>query len=97
MAIEYLKDASSDAFAFERHHQRDAGIMALPVYGNPPRDQPQFPNGGTDQFTRPVPVPCRIVRLHAPIETVIIVWHAAKSGAAPIVPNPYLFDPNLVF
>ena len=96
MPLEFMKDASSTHFAFERQRSRNAGTIALPVYGNPPKDNQDWPNGGTS--SAPVAtVPCRIVRLHAPIESMIIVWTAAKDGAAPVVPNPYLFDPNLIF
>ena len=90
MAIEFLKDATSDVFAFERQHYRVGGTIALPVYGNPAKDKQTVANGGA------TPVNCRIVRLHAPMELMSIVWNCVKKGAA-IAPNPYLFDPNLIF
>jgi hypothetical protein len=98
MPIEILADASSNVYAAERQHYRNAGTIALPVYGNPPVDNPQYPNGGTDATgTGAIATPCRIVRLHAPVEWMIIVWQTVKTGAAPVVPNPYLLAPNLVF
>lgn len=91
MALQFLTDASSRVFAFERNQYRNSGTIALPVYWMPPSDDPVNPNGGQP------PMPCRIVRLHGPIEVTTIVWQMVKEGQAPYVPNPYLFDKNLIF
>lgn len=96
MSIEAKKDACSTQFAFVKRHSRISGVIALPVYGNPPADNPKYPNG-TNPINAAVLTPCKIVRLHAPIENLVVTWTATKEGAAPAVPNPYLFDTNSVF
>lgn len=88
MPIENLTGADSTHYELERQHYRNAGTIALPVYAVPTADDPTTP--GTNAA-------CRIVRLHSPIETVVISWTAVKEGAPPKVPNPYLFDSNLIF
>lgn len=98
MPLEFLQDSESVQFAFTKARARNSGLAALPVYGNPSKDSPTYPNGASDERgTDATAIPCRIVRLHAPIETMVISWTATKRGAAPIVPNPYLFDKNSVF
>lgn len=91
MSVEYFQDASTAYYAIERDHFRDAGVMALPVYGAPSQDRYDLPNGGGTPFS------CAVIRTHAPIETMIIKWAAVKEGQAPYVPNPYLFNNNYVF
>jgi hypothetical protein len=96
--IEKLADAQSNVFAFEKQHYRNSGVISMPCYGVPAADNPKYPNGGTDaNGTGATAVPCRIVRLHAPIEELVVVWNCLKEGEAPVVPNPYLFDKNAVF
>jgi hypothetical protein len=90
VAVEILIDANSIVFVVERQHGRNAGLVGVPVSGTAtiPADDPAKPGPAID---------CEIVRLHDPIETMTIKWTAVKEGAAPLVPNPYLFDRNLVF
>lgn len=55
---------------------------------------------GRDEGIEQIPTAdgdCKLVRLHGPIEVVIVDWTAIRSGAAPIVPHPDAFEPNLVF
>lgn len=92
MPYEYMKDGEYDQFVFERQHYRSGGTIALPVYGNPAKDDPARPNGGVSS-----PTQCRIVRLHAPVEYLMISWNAVRKGGPPAAPNPYLFDANLIF
>ncbi len=87
-----------DAIAFVKTHTRNGGTIALPVYSNPAADNPKYPNGAIDERgTGASAQACAIVRLHAPFESLIVNWEALKEGAAPLVPNPYLFDTNHVF
>lgn len=93
MAVEFLVGAQSTFYAIERQHYRCAGVIGMPVYALPLADNPAFPNGALAA----VPTPCRVVRLHAPIERHFIKWACVKEGAAPIAPNPYLLDANMTF
>ncbi len=60
---------------------RNEGVIPLPVYTSDPTK----------------PTACKIVRLHAAIETVMIRWEARRDGGAPQVPHYKSLDPNLVF
>lgn len=88
MATEVLTDSSYSVYAVERQRYRLAGTIALPVYGNVAKDNPTVP--GTSAS-------CRIVRLHAPFESLVIKWTSVREGTPPLVPNPYLIDNNYVF
>lgn len=88
MAVEVKFDASYNVYAIERQHYRNSGTIALPVYGRVAADKAATPGTAVN---------CRIVRLHAPIESLIIKWTAVREGKAPDVPNPYLSDTNFVF
>lgn len=93
MTVENLTTQDYTHFQVERQHFRNAGTIALPVYAVPEADS-EVPPTAAEQAAY---TPCRIVRLHAPIEAMIISWTAVKEGTPPEVPNPYLFDTNLTF
>lgn len=43
------------------------------------------------------PVPCAILRLHAPRELIAVAWSAERWGAPPIVPHPDTLEGNAIF
>lgn len=55
-----------------------------------------------DRIEGVMQIPCaddeaKLVRLHKPLEVLIVSWEAERTGAPPIVPHPAEFEPNLVF
>lgn len=99
MALEnFVDSASSTIYGIVRSHARVSGTISLPTYWVPQPDNRLFPNGIDDRVGgHPTPTPCKIVRLHGPIESMTISWTAIKEGASPKVPNPYLLSTNLYF